>query len=183
MECASGAYGRSRAADCFTSSAPAQHRCHIGSTRPVRTGAPDRQRFAPRHVPWLRKPASGNQRWCCAGIPHVLLMTPMQSSVSASAQAHSYYYATDTYVRALGTETRSQTWEACMMPLHYVRCCMPTRHASPDHALQLAAPNLQQVAECVWGGWRHDTTATCVRLRVEPTTRNGSGSAFFCIAK
>ena len=66
-----------------------------------------------------------------------------------------------------------------MMPLHYVRCCMPTRHASPNHALQLAAPNLQQVAECFWGGWRHDTTATCVRLRVGPTTRNGSDSALF----
>ena len=27
------------------------------------------------------------------------------------------------HVRMLGVEPGSQAWEACMMPLHYMRCC------------------------------------------------------------
>ena len=32
------------------------------------------------------------------------------------------------HVRMPGVEPGSQAWEACMMPLHYMRCCAPIAH-------------------------------------------------------
>ena len=35
------------------------------------------------------------------------------------------------YLRMPGVEPGSQAWEACMMPLHYMRWCMQVHDGSP----------------------------------------------------